>query len=93
MFLIEVSKAKYLRNYQIELLFDTGESKVVDLKDTIFKDHRKIFFPLREIDYFKRFNIKFNTIEWPNELDLAPEYLYELSDKQIKRPLTSDKKT
>lgn len=84
MFIVEVSKAKYLYNYQIELLFDTGETKVVDLKDTIFKDKREIFTPLREIDYFKRFEVKFNTIEWPNELDLAPEYLYELSDNQAK---------
>jgi hypothetical protein len=26
---------------------------------------------------FKRFSVKFNTIEWENGADFAPEYLYE----------------
>ncbi len=30
-------------------------------------------------DYFKRFSIPFNTIEWENGVDFAPEYLYEIS--------------
>jgi len=40
--------------------------------------NRQVFAPLKEIDFFKRFKINFNTIEWENGADFAPEYLYEL---------------
>ncbi len=78
--ILNVIKAEYVSDYQIKLWFNIGESKTVDLKHTIFDDHRKIFVPLQEIAYFKRFTIEFNTISWENGLDLAPEYLYELEN-------------
>jgi len=37
-----------------------------------------VYTPLKDIDYFKRFSIKFNTVEWENGADFAPEYLYEI---------------
>ena len=46
--LVSIIQAKYLTAYKIALQFDNGESGIVDLKQTIFNDHRKIFEPLRE---------------------------------------------
>ncbi len=37
-----------------------------------------VFQPLHDIDFFKRFSVKHNTIEWENGADLAPEYLFSL---------------
>ena len=76
---LEVTKAAYLNKYRILLTFNNGVSKTVDLEDEI-KD--SIYEPLRQIDYFKKFEIKYNTIEWPNGADYAPEYLYEIGCKQ-----------
>jgi len=76
--IINVIKAEYVSDYKINLWFNIGECILVDLKDTIFNDHRKIFQSLRDIEYFKNFSIIMNTITWENGLDLAPEYLYEL---------------
>lgn len=80
--ILNVISAKYEDEYKIHLGFDNGDSGLVDLKETIFKDSRKIFFPLRDLIYFKNFKIKFNTITWDNEADFAPEFLLELLVKQ-----------
>ena len=73
---LEVKKAKYIKDYQIKLSFNNGESKVVDLKNSL---DRPIFESLKDINYLKKFSIKYNTLEWENGADFAPEYLYELA--------------
>lgn len=72
---LEVTKAKYLDGYRIMLLFNNCERRIVDLSQSL---NGKVFEPLKDIGYFKRFSIKFNTIEWENGADFAPEYLYEI---------------
>jgi hypothetical protein len=76
--ILNVIKANYINDYRINLDFDNCKSVTVDLMDTIFNDKRMIFQPLRDINYFKNFVIKFNTITWENEADFAPEFLLEL---------------
>ena len=88
---ISIIKANHIKEYSVQLSFDNGEHGIVDLRDTIFNDHRLIFEPLQKIEYFKQFSLDSWTMVWPNELDLAPEYLYELSNKQAKQPLTGAK--
>ena len=85
MIFLNIIKAKYIKNYEVQLTFNNEETKLVDLRNMIFQDHRKIFKPLRDLNYFKKFEIKFNTIAWPNELDPAPEYLYKLAKEQEKK--------
>jgi hypothetical protein len=72
---LEVSSAKYLGDYKINLVFNNGESKTVDLFDQLVG---KVFEPLKDKAYFQSFVIKYNTIEWSNGADFAPEYLYEI---------------
>ncbi|MBR3756960.1 MAG: DUF2442 domain-containing protein [Bacteroidaceae bacterium] len=71
---LEVIKAEYLSGYRIKLWFNNQVVKVVDLANSL---NGEVFQPLKDIDFFKRFTIKFNTIEWENGADIAPEYLYE----------------
>lgn len=74
---LEVSNASYLGDYKIKLHFNNGVSKIVDLADKL---DGKIFEPLKDKAYFQSFKIKFNTIEWSNGADFAPEYLYEIGN-------------
>ncbi|MBR1542758.1 MAG: DUF2442 domain-containing protein [Bacteroidaceae bacterium] len=72
---LEVIKAEYVDGYRLMLLFNNGVQKIVDLSNSL---RGTVYIPLRNIDYFKRFSIKFNTVEWDNGADFAPEYLYEM---------------
>lgn len=72
---LEVTKADYLDGYRIKLLFNNGVTKKADLSQSLNGD---VFAPLKDLEFFKRFSIKFNTIEWESGADFAPEYLYEI---------------
>jgi len=72
---LEVSNVQYLDGYKLKLQFNTGETKIVDLKNELTGE---VFSPLKDTDYFKQCKIAYNTVEWPNGADFAPEYLYEL---------------
>jgi hypothetical protein len=74
--MVSIIKAKYLKDYKIQLFFNDGRSGSVDLEDTITQDTRPIFNQLKDINIFKNFKVDYETIVWPNELDIAPEYLY-----------------
>jgi hypothetical protein len=72
---LEVTSATYLEDYRIRLVFNDGTAKIIDLKNEL---NGSVYEPLRQLDYFKKFQIKYNTIEWPNGADYAPEYLYNI---------------
>ncbi len=80
--ILNVTYADYKVGYKVFLTFNNGESVLTDLEDTIFSDSRKIFLPLRDINYFKSFKVRLNTITWDNEADFAPEFLLELGKQQ-----------
>ncbi len=77
--LLHIITAEYIGDYKIKLSFNNGYSGVVDLQEKIYNDHRKIFTPLKDKTFFQSFKQHFGTIEWGNGLDLAPEYLYNLT--------------
>jgi hypothetical protein len=77
---LHVSKAKYLYDYVLEIEFNNGEFKNVDLQNELYGE---VFEPLKDKNFFKNFFISRNTIEWKNGADFAPEFLYKIG-KQTK---------
>ena len=75
---IEVLKAEYVDGYRIRLWFNNNVKKVVDLKSSL---KGMVFEPLKDLDFFKRFSVKYNTVEWENGADFAPEYLLALPNE------------
>jgi hypothetical protein len=72
-------------DYKLILTFENSEQREFDANPLL--DFGR-FSELRDKNVFKSVRISFDTIEWANELDLDPEYLYE---KSI--PLINKKKT
>ena len=73
----KVVKAEYVDGYRIRLWFNNQVTKVVDLQSSL---KGKVFEPLKNIEFFKRFTVMYITIEWEIGADFAPEYLLSLPE-------------
>ena len=73
---IEITKAEYLEGYKLRIHFNNGEIRIADLEASL---EGPIFESLKNIEEFRRFSIPYNTIQWKNGADFAPEFLYEIS--------------
>lgn len=74
--MLTIINAEYLEDYKVRLTFNNGECGIVDFKEILLSDSRTIFNELNNIEYFKNFKLKLDTLVWENELDFAPEYLF-----------------
>lgn len=75
-----VTEATYVGGFSINIRFDNGEYKVVDLQPHL---DGPIFEPLKDIQFFRSFCVNQNvdTIVWPNDADFSPDFLYEIGRK------------
>lgn len=78
----KVKTAKYLNEYKILLTFEDKKKKVVDFEKALDGFTGHVFKPLRNLEYFTSFVIAVNTVTWPNEADISPDYLYEVGEEQ-----------
>ena len=72
-----VKRVKHLNDYKLEVEFNSGETKVVDLSNHL---DGEIFEPLKKVEYFKtvKVNSEFETIYWESGADIAPEFLFDI---------------
>ena len=78
---LEIIQASYINDYKILLKFNDGVEMIVNLENEL---NGSVFTLLKDKSKFSKFSIVFNTIEWENGADFAPEYLYELAVSQHK---------
>lgn len=60
-------------NYQLEIEFRTGEVRLFDGRPYLEKG---VFSQLKDQTLFALAYVAFDTVCWPNDLDIAPETLY-----------------
>lgn len=70
--LLEIERAEYIKDYTLKLYFNNGEIRIADLSASL---NGQIFEPLKDLAFFKKFEIKFNTIEWDSGSDDNLRYL------------------
>ena len=63
---------KAYSDYSLVLTYTNGEVKYLDMKPYL---DFGIFEELKDIQLFLSVKQSFDTIEWPNEADLDPEFL------------------
>ena len=75
---LHVVEARYLGDYQVEIVFNDGRRGVANLAEALVGP---VFEPLRDPEAFAQLRVdqELETIVWPNGADLAPEYLYFLA--------------
>ena len=56
---------------------EDNETKIFDVKPYL---DTGLFKTLKDENFFKRVKVSYDTIEWPNGIDLDPEILYEKSE-------------
>ncbi|MFZ4525743.1 MAG: DUF2442 domain-containing protein [Chlorobium sp.] len=72
---ISIVEARYVKDYQIFLTFNTGESGEVDLRDLVYK--YPIAEQLRNPEAFSHFFLdSWPTLAWDCGFDVDPESLY-----------------
>ncbi|OUD14368.1 DUF2442 domain-containing protein [Thioflexithrix psekupsensis] len=72
---LQVTAAKYVNGYKIELSFNDGRHGIADLTDAL---SGPVFEPLNNESQFSDFRVdeELETIVWATGADMAPEYLY-----------------
>ena len=79
--MLSVINAEYVQAKTLKVIFNSHEECLINFSEVINKDHRKIWQQLADNDVFKKFYVDHNTVCWENGLDVAPEYLYFLANK------------
>lgn len=73
-----IKKVEYLEDYKLKLTFNDRKQKIVDLKDLSKAKKNTVFYPFKDIEFFKSVKLdrSYGTIVWPNGVDLCPDTLY-----------------
>jgi len=80
--IIHVTEVKVVGPCSLELAFDNGVRKRVNLRHELYGP---IFEPLRDPAYFALayFDPDSRTVAWPNHADFAPDFLFQLEPEAV----------
>jgi len=73
---LAIKDVKPKDNYLLLLTFENGEERQFDMIPYL---DLGIFRELKDLNLFRTVRTSFDTIEWANEADLDPEFLYQKS--------------
>ena len=75
--MIKIVNAELKNDYKIYVEFNNGIKGIINFKKILEEDHREIIKELLNKELFKTVKVNLNTLCWDNEVDFAPDYLYE----------------
>ena len=76
-----VVSATALDGYCIQIRFVDGLTGTVDLSELVTSERAGVFAALADANLFQQLYVEDGAVTWPNELDLAPDAMYD----EIKR--------
>lgn len=62
--IIEINNAHYLSNYKIEILFNNGRKRIIDLSDFLKKAKNPMTRKYLNKNIFKKFKIEYGDLVW-----------------------------
>ncbi|TDE11564.1 DUF2442 domain-containing protein [Dyadobacter psychrotolerans] len=82
-----IKKIVNIQDYSVTCLFNTGEVRVIDLKNVIEKYSKindGLISRLAEKSYFDTVQLdSYGTLYWENGVDFDPDNLYKISHPEI----------
>lgn len=74
--MIKIISARYMTDYNIELIFSTNEVGIVDFSYLLDK-HTVLTEPIIDKVFFSRFFLEFGALCWSNGLELSTGTIYQ----------------
>jgi hypothetical protein len=85
-----IKTAKYLKKYLIEVEFEDGMVKTIDLEPFLKRSRDAIIMRFRNIERFKEIRVEYGTVCWgDNEFDLNPFNIYRGDYDACEMPVES----
>jgi len=73
---MRVKSVKYIRDYILEILFENGKTKTVDLSIFLKEAINPMTTKYRKLKFFKQVKVLRGYLSWNEEMDLSAESLY-----------------
>ena len=71
-----VRSAQPRKDYTILLRFADGSKRIYDAKQLL---DDSLYAELKDPDFFMKAHAEYGSVSWSDDLDIAPEHLYECS--------------
>lgn len=69
-----VNGLEFRGGYVLRLKFEDGSIKDYDCTELLGEP---VYSPLRSMSFFRQAQALYGTVRWSEDIDIAPEYLYE----------------
>lgn len=87
--MLGVTSAELKNDYSVYVEFNDGLNGVIDFRNELENDHREIVRELLNPERFKTVKVGRHTLCWDNDVDFAPEFLYDKVKVQRERSCTN----
>jgi hypothetical protein len=72
-----VTHVSALPQFRLRVRFVDGLEGTVDMSALVLSDKAGVFAVLANVDRFNQAHVERGAVTWPNELDLAPDAMYD----------------